>query len=302
VPIGASKVFHLNVNCSSLERSLAFYRDLLGLSQGAHTVPPPQDGAAFGLDTAQWDAWILTGDRGYDGVVLDLLEWQVPSPTGTPYPAANHLGFGRLGFVTRDVDAAYERLRAGGADCFGPPHDIGLEVALPVRAFVCADPDGTMIELVSGDGERLAFVAIACRDLDRSVAFYADVLGFNPLARFAPGPTDGAGVRLGPDVEWEMEYLDDPRRVGAFAVDLTQWRRPEPEGAPYASANNLGIYRMALLTDDIDRDHAELRDRGVQCLSPPADLDMGPRLPALRALLFLDPDGTALELIEAPAA
>ena len=37
--IGVSRVFHLNVNCSDLERSLGFYRDLLGLTQGAHTVP-----------------------------------------------------------------------------------------------------------------------------------------------------------------------------------------------------------------------------------------------------------------------
>jgi hypothetical protein len=58
---------------------------------------------------------------------------------------------------------------------------------------------------------------------------------------------------------------------------------------------------MALTTDDIDRDYAELVDRGVSCVSPPAELDMGPGLPLLRALLFADPDGTMLELIESPA-
>src|SRR6187431_395705 len=110
MPIGASRIFHVNVNCSDLERSLAFYRDVLGLQQGAHTQPgEPQPGDAFGLDTAQWDAWILTGDNGYDGVALDLLEWQVPPPVGSP-PAANRLGFSRLGLVTRDVDGLHERL------------------------------------------------------------------------------------------------------------------------------------------------------------------------------------------------
>jgi hypothetical protein len=54
------------------------------------------------------------------------------------------------------------------------------------------------------------------------------------------------------------------------------------------------------MTDDIDRDHAALVEQGVHCWSPPADLDMGPGMPDLRALLFDDPDGTVLELIESP--
>jgi glyoxylase I family protein len=299
-PIGVSHVFHLNVNCSDLERSLAFYRDGLGLSASTRTTSPEQPGAAFGLEQAAWDAWILTGDRGYDGVAVDLLEWQTPKPTGTPPPVANHLGFTRLGFTTGDIDAAYERLVAAGADCFGPPHDIALEGAPSVQAFVAADPDGTMFELVSGTGDCLSFVAIGCADLDRSVAFYSEVLGFRPLARFAPGVSDGTSIRLGPAVEWEMAYLDDPRGKGTFALDLVQWTSPAVEGPPASAANQLGIYRMALITDDIDRDHAALTARGLKCITPPATLDMGPDLPALRALLFPDPDGTMLELIEAP--
>ena len=235
-------------------------------------------------------------------MALDLLEWQVPRPTGSPYPVANHLGFQRIGLVTRDLDAAYERLRAAGAHCFGPPHDVDVGGTEGVRAFVCADPDGTPFELISGDAERIAFIAINCSDLDRSTEFYGDILGFKPLARFAPGPRDESALGLGPDCEWEMGYLDDPRGAFAFAVDLVEWKQPKPEGTPYAAANNLGIYRMALITDDIDRDYEALQSHGVQCVSPPARLEMGPGIPELRALLFPDPDGSMLELIEAPTA
>ncbi len=35
-------VVHVNVNCSELDRSLAFYRDLVGLTPVSHTHPPPQ--------------------------------------------------------------------------------------------------------------------------------------------------------------------------------------------------------------------------------------------------------------------
>jgi catechol 2,3-dioxygenase-like lactoylglutathione lyase family enzyme len=306
--IGVSRVFHLNVNCSDLERSLGFYRDLLGLTQGAHTVPTePQAGAAFGLEQAQWDAWILSDSRGFGvGTALDLLEWQVPRPTGVPYPAANHLGFGRLGFASDDVDGLYERLVAAGVDCTGAPHDIGLAGAPPVRAFVCADPDGTLVEFVTGppgrEGNQLSFVAINCSNLERSLEFYVGVLGCSVKHRFAPGPSDGAALRLGPEVEWEMAYVDDPSDTGTFALDLVEWKRPRSDGPAYPSANHLGIYRMAFFTDDIDRDHDALQRAGVECVTPPAGLEMGPGIPSLRALLFPDPDGTMLELIESPNA
>ena len=39
-------VAHCNVNCSNLTRSLAFYRDLVGLQPGIHTNPAPQDSAS----------------------------------------------------------------------------------------------------------------------------------------------------------------------------------------------------------------------------------------------------------------
>src|SRR5260370_35857751 len=80
------RIFHVNVNCSDLETSLAFYRDRVGLAASVRTTPRhPQGGAAFGLDTAQWDAWILSGG-GPDEVVLDLLGWKGPQPSHPHHP------------------------------------------------------------------------------------------------------------------------------------------------------------------------------------------------------------------------
>ncbi len=299
--IGVSRVFHLNVNCSNLEQSLVFYRDLLGLTAVVRTTPvEPQHGAAFGLDTVQWDAWILADSRGLDGVALDLLEWQVPRSTESPYPSANIPGFARIGMTTSDIDATYQRLVAAGVDCFSTPHEVEVEGVPSMKAFVCADPDGTLIELISGSADRLSVGIVNCTDLDRSIEFYDKVLGFKPLARFGSGPRDGSGLRLGPEVDWEMAYLDDPRGSSDFAIDLVHWNAPKSEGASYGAANNLGIYRMALLTADIDRAYDELCSFEVQCVTPPLTLEMGPGIPQLRALLFPDPDGAMLELIEAP--
>jgi len=50
MPLGDARLFHVNVNCSDLERSQRFYTDGLGLVAGVRTAPEvTQPGAAFGL-------------------------------------------------------------------------------------------------------------------------------------------------------------------------------------------------------------------------------------------------------------
>jgi catechol 2,3-dioxygenase-like lactoylglutathione lyase family enzyme len=113
--VRAHRIVHVNINCSDLERSLAFYCDGIGLQKGSRTRPEaPQPGGAFGLEQVQWDAWILHGDQGSNGVLLDLLEWQVPRPQGRPRHRATDVGFSRLSIRVPDLAATYARLVGHG--------------------------------------------------------------------------------------------------------------------------------------------------------------------------------------------
>ena len=227
VPVGAGGVVHVNVNCCDLERSLAFYRDILGLQPVTRTAPEqPQPGTAFGLEAAQWDAWMMAGPEGFGAPVIDLLEWIVPEPVERD-------DGGTVGFC---------RLRVGGGAAYA----------------ALADPDGLAIDVRPGPAG-LTGVTVACSDLERSTAFYR-ALGLSGFVELV----EGAGA------------------------------------APRA-ANTLGAWRLALATEDIDADVAELTRAGVRCLSEPAEMSMGPGLPVLRFVLFPDPDGAMLELIERPA-
>lgn len=299
--IAASRIFHCNINCSDLARSLGFYRDQVGLVPTTRTVPAPQPGAAFGLPTAQWDAWILAGPQGYEGVVVDLLEWKVPDPVGQPYSSAAHLGLARLGVQVRDLDGLFERLREAGACPLGPPHPVELDGREVGRAFVAADPDGTRVEFTAGDEDRVAFLVVNCSDLERSVRFYTDTVGLTSRDRIGPVQTPGAPLGLDGPVEWQGAVLDDGRADRGFHLLLVETRSHRPPGSPYAEANHLGIFRLAMLTEDLDGDYQQLQAHGVRCWSEPMRLAMGPGLPDLRALLFADPDGATLELIESLA-
>jgi len=302
VPLGVTQAFHVNVNCSDLDAALRFYRDRVGLQVATRTRPDaPQDGRAFRLDTAQWDAWILHDERGFGaGLALDLLEWRVPGPVGRP-ARADEIGWNRIGFFVADLDARYAAIEAdGGVGHGGPPHETAVEGAAPVRTVVVDGPDGVLVELVQTGVDRVGFVAVGVTDLDRAVAFYTEVCGFR--LRFRRGPLRQPGDQLGlpGEIALAAAYLDDPRGTGAFMLEVVQLLDPAPRPGPPRSAHGLGMFRLALLTDDIARDHAELVRLGVPCWTPPVVLTMGPGLPPVTALLFEDPDGTVLELIEPP--
>jgi catechol 2,3-dioxygenase-like lactoylglutathione lyase family enzyme len=304
VSVSIQRIMHVNANCSRLERSLAFYREVAGLEPLAHTRPVPQDGAGFGLEgRIQWDAHILHDDRGHAGPALDLLEWQQPAPTGRPHPEPQHLGIARLGLLTPDADAAHARALAAGASCLSTPRPLPVAAAAPAgtRAFLCRDPDGCLLQLAEhGVAPRLSQVSVNCSDLSRSAEWYERVLGLPPHGGARPGPQPGGPFGLPGEVEWESLCFGDPGRSG-FALELCQWRRPAPLGPPYPAANHLGLYRMAFLVEDAAACHAELGRLGVTC-GAPVWLDMGPDIPidGLWALFFADPDGACLELIQTP--
>src|SRR3954453_16097675 len=154
------RIAHCNVNCSSIARSGEFYENVVGLKSVSHMHPEVQEGAGFPMPKGagsqiQWDAYALADARGPGwGPVLDLLEWNVPAPTGTPYPAANHLGFYRLCYLVPSVADAHARFVAAGAAVFPPPMKVALDAAgtRQFDVFFARDPDGTCLEFVESAG------------------------------------------------------------------------------------------------------------------------------------------------------
>ncbi|HKK51468.1 MAG TPA: VOC family protein [Myxococcota bacterium] len=295
---------HVNVNCSNLERSLGFYRDVVGLVPQSHTHPLPQEGAGFGLPgQVRWDAHLLHDDRGLAASAVDLLEWKSPAPIGRPPRAAHSLGLFRLCLTHPDLDALHARLEADGVPCRSEPVEIPVLSEQRVRFLCCDDPDGTCIEFIEMPGPvRTLHVNVNCRDLDASSAWYQRVLGVAPIAeRAEPPPADGRGFGLEGECRYRADFLGVPGAEGSFVIDLLEWLEPEPIGEPLVEANHLGLFRLAFMVDDAAESCAELDRLGVEH-SGPCWLEMGPEIPieGLFAVFFRDPDGTCLELIETP--
>jgi len=228
VTIGINAVLHINVNCTGLDRSVEFYRQVTGLTPISHTAPEsPQPGGAFALDSAQWDAWIMAGPLRFERPVVDLLEWKVPPPSGRPARRGERLGFEALRLSVPDVEAALAAATAYGGATTG--------------ANGCEDPDGTVLELVAGPGGPVG-VTVRCAGPARSRQFYSEVIGL---------ATDGDTMVRDETTGFSFEFL--PAVATAPA--------PVP-------ATSLGMWRLAFATDDVRRDVEELARHGVRCLSP----------------------------------
>ncbi len=140
-------VFHVNVNCTNLERSRAFY-ELVGF----HAVTeiglggPAEANRALGMPAdAQAKAVLMVLDPTKPrSTRIDLIEWADPPTHGTNATDLAHVGAVRIALWTIGIDEEYERLRAAGVEFLSEPVFLGKGVR-----FCCfPDPDGTILELI----------------------------------------------------------------------------------------------------------------------------------------------------------
>jgi glyoxylase I family protein len=144
------RIFHCNINCTNLERAVAFYEML-----GFKVVLDFRDGMksqemadAFGLQAADLKGVHLRIGDKEDASRVDLLEFRNPVPSGQPYPHLAHTGIARLCLKTTNIHRAYEELKAKGIRFISEPKKLP-ETEVTIVCF--CDPDGTFIELLEGD-------------------------------------------------------------------------------------------------------------------------------------------------------
>ncbi len=131
----------------------------------------------------------------------------------------------------------------------------------------------------------LGHVDLVCRDLGRSLVFYAAVFG--PLGLAPPAPFDGERGE-------SIHYLRFPA-AGSGSLGLRQ-ATEEQEFELYAP----GFHHLALAVEsasDVDAAHAAAEAAGAEVLHVP---QLWPRYHAdYYATFFLDPDGFRLEVAAA---
>ena len=141
---------------------------------------------------------------------------------------------------------------------------------------------------------RPTHLGVCVADLERSLGFYREALGFEEVGRLSVASETAARLLGLDDVALEAIYLE---RDG-WRIELLHFRRPPHEGAGGPRAmNSLGLTHLSFRVDDIDGVCEKIGAAGGRVLEETRAEE--PRYQT-RVVFALDPDGTRLELVEAP--
>lgn len=144
-------VHHTAFQVADLERSLAFYRDLLGFEVIWQRVNcEDYVRQMVGYPTAELHQAMLRFPGAEQ--CLELIDYRGvdrhPVDASPPNPGTAHICF-----LVRDLRTEYERLLAAGVEAVNEPVAVTSGVNEGRLALYMIDPDGFRVELISVDAE-----------------------------------------------------------------------------------------------------------------------------------------------------
>ncbi len=139
-------------------------------------------------------------------------------------------------------------------------------------------------------------IGICVSDLDRSLRFYREGLGFELVASHQVGD-EFAGLMELEGVAVESRML---RRDGV-TIELLAFSHPDPSGpSDRRPMNQLGLTHLSMRVDDVDALGGEIERLGGHMVrATRTRLEAGPA--RLDFVYCTDPDGVRIELMDLPA-
>ena len=137
---------HTGITVSNLERSLAFWRDVLGF-EFSHTAHQKGELAKeiTGVEDAEIKLAVLKTPGGHK---IELLEYLAPPDRKCVDHRPCDLGSVHVALLVDDLDAVLERIAASGWNAAGKPQTLTKGPNAGKRVVYVRDPDGTTIEFM----------------------------------------------------------------------------------------------------------------------------------------------------------
>ena len=148
--------------------------------------------------------------------------------------------------------------------------------------------------------QEIVTVGMTVSDMDRSIAFFSDVLTFEKMSDVEVAGTEYERLLGLFGVRARVVRL----RLGREQIELTEYLAPRGRPVPVDSrSNDRWFQHVAIIVSDMDAAYARLRRFHVEHASPePQRLpDWNPNAGGIKAFYFKDPDGHPLEILEFPA-
>ncbi len=247
---------------------------------------------------------------------LDLTQYL--APPGRPIPIdsrSNDLWFQHVAIVVRDMDEAFQRLRAlkvkfvSTAPQTLPP---SIKAAAGIKAFYFRDPDEHNLEIIyfpPGKGDPrwqektdklflgIDHTAIGISNTEASLKFYRDLLGLRKV-----GESENFGT--------EQEHLNQVfgahllitamRPASGPGIEFLEYLTPR-DGRPRPAdvrANDIVHWQTMIQTDEVDLMAKKLHHAHVRFVSPGVVTMPKDQAGFSKGVVVSDPDGHDVLLIE----
>ena len=146
-------------------------------------------------------------------------------------------------------------------------------------------------------------LSFTVEDLDRSVDFYARVLGLELVHRQDQSNDYTSNLVGFRDARLRIAQLRVPGQPrGGSSHDLELVEYVEPRGVPHGGGRNRpGASLLAFTVEDAPAEYDRLCAEGVRFVSPPQAITAGVNKGGYTCY-FVDPDEITLELVQAPSS
>ncbi len=310
---GNKGVHHVAIGVRNLALMKEIYRNVLGFSVVFGEFAQSEQEVMREVvrsSRAVFSGVLLQHERG--GILVELIEMAEPKPR----PVRKERRYGDIGVAKisvavadpEDLEAVHRRLEGVLPFC-AAPRCVEVSPGLSYSSVYCKDPEGNLIEFVAGQkGEPrhmtlgAGWIGISVTDLERSVSFYREHLGFDtfviePHDLFLPKSQEISGGSTSRIRSCLLAAGDNRNGM----IEIIEANDPPGRSIPFGTRwGDFGYLQAAFNCDDVHAMALRLENAGCTLLCSPKRLEGGvPDHPG-EFVYTLDPDGIPIEFLMLP--
>lgn len=144
------RIYHVGLTVSDLDRSVIFYRDILGLEfQGEILMVGEETDQMFHKKNCKARVAYLNGSKNMEAPPVELIQF-VDNAVNNVQSDLFTTSISELCFYTDDIDSVYKNLIENNIECLSEPQyfDFTAQGFGKSKAFYFKDPDGIILEMM----------------------------------------------------------------------------------------------------------------------------------------------------------
>lgn len=144
------RIYHVGLTVSDLDRSIIFYRDILGLEfQGEILMVGEETDKMFHKKNCKARVAYLNGSKNMEAPPVELIQF-VDNAVNNVQSDLFTTSISELCFYTEDIDSVYKNLIENNIECLSEPQyfDFTAQGFGKSKAFYFKDPDGIILEMM----------------------------------------------------------------------------------------------------------------------------------------------------------